>query len=666
MGSIHMQEPVGAWAPSPDSLAANAPAAIDRRRPQLVIENIADKDSMQMVAEAITWSPPSPSPSPPSAPRDRQSPMRVWMVEIFFCAMSLASFITIIAVLRAYDGRALPELPMHVTLNTFLAFFTTLTKGSFMTFLAECISQWKWNAFHTSPGRPLIDFDVLDRASRGVAGSIALLHRLKWRHLTSCAAIITVISIATTPVTQQMISYPTRRVASGEPVSVPYTRRWGALADALTNTDLARAVTEGMTRNTQDPMEHFRPLCPTGNCTFPRYTSLAVCAQTADISHLLNVTRIENSQPSEWFGGPAYIQLGMDEPRTAYNVSLPNGFGIVTPAPFTAVQRTGHAPIAFASDPNASNFTAVAHVFNIYSNEGNVSDPAYRPTDPRPGGVWDFRAVETLYHLCVNTYQTEVIAGRHSTTVVASSYAPLLSAEGNQPAPMVNCSTTWDFEGSVGSCPPNQVASDGVTILRDPDDPEGLDPTRNFTIERMRAGVLSQSLQISVHLDIIYTGEWNSHIIFNGPATVPFFTALYGRKFNVTTQEEHMARLAVYHNNTAIALSNYIRAESPDVQEVAGTAWKEETYVKIRWGWSAWLAVQLLASYVLLASTVIHTHRTKAPVWKSSALAVMMAPTEDVRSAVGSMEDMKEGERHASSVKAKLKGGRLTSVVETP
>lgn len=353
-----------------------------------------------------------------------------------------------------------------------------------------------------------------------------------------------------------MISYPTRTVPSSERIWVPYTRQWVTLPDVLTNTDLARAVTDGMTRDVRDPVEHFPPLCPTGNCTFPTYTSLAVCAKSVDISHLLSVTRIENSEPSQWFGGPAYVQLGMDQPRTAFNVSLPNGFNLVTPAAFTAVQRTGHTTLGFADDPDASNFTAVARLFNIYSNEGNVSDPAYQPSDPRPGGLWEFRAVETLFHMCVNTYQTEVVAGRHTTTVVTSSYEPLLSAEGNQPAPLVNCSTTWGFEGSVGSCPPEQVVSEGFTLLRDPDDPEGLDPSRNFTVERARIGVLSQALQLAVHLDIVYTGEWGTHIIFNGPTTVPFFTAVYGRGFNVTTQEEHMTRLATYHNNTATALSN--------------------------------------------------------------------------------------------------------------
>lgn len=124
-------------------------------------------------------SPTRPSPSLPKPP----SPWRIWRLEILFCIISLGSFISVIAVLRTYEGRSLPDLPMRVTLNTVVAFLTTLTKASFMTFLSESISQLKWNAFHTYPGRPLRDFDLMDRASRGVAGSFSLLRRLKWRQV---------------------------------------------------------------------------------------------------------------------------------------------------------------------------------------------------------------------------------------------------------------------------------------------------------------------------------------------------------------------------------------------------------------------------------------------------------------------------------------------------
>jgi hypothetical protein len=72
---------------------------------------------------------------------------------------------------------------MGITLNTFLAFFTTMTKASFMLAVAEALSQWKWNWFATNSERPLHDFQLFDDASRGAWGSTKLLlSRLRGRY----------------------------------------------------------------------------------------------------------------------------------------------------------------------------------------------------------------------------------------------------------------------------------------------------------------------------------------------------------------------------------------------------------------------------------------------------------------------------------------------------
>ncbi len=128
-----------------------------------------------------------------------------WLEEILWCVVSIMSLMgksgnstrtrgqqgkrrdldlqretkVIVAVLRAYDGRPLPTLPMHITLNTFLAFFTTLTKAAFAMAVAEALSQWKWNWFEAD--RPLTDFQTFDAASRGPWGSLKLLARLRGR-----------------------------------------------------------------------------------------------------------------------------------------------------------------------------------------------------------------------------------------------------------------------------------------------------------------------------------------------------------------------------------------------------------------------------------------------------------------------------------------------------
>jgi hypothetical protein len=83
-------------------------------------------------------------------------------------------------VLLIYDGQALPQLPLSITLNTFIAFFSTISKAAFMLPIAEAISQCKWNWFRQD--RPLSDFETFDEASRGFWGSVTLLFRVRWRY----------------------------------------------------------------------------------------------------------------------------------------------------------------------------------------------------------------------------------------------------------------------------------------------------------------------------------------------------------------------------------------------------------------------------------------------------------------------------------------------------
>ncbi|KAK5653241.1 hypothetical protein OQA88_9140 [Cercophora sp. LCS_1] len=116
----------------------------------------------------------------------------------------------IIAVLKAFDGRSLPKLPINITLNTFLAFFATSYKAAFMTVLGEIIGQWKWNMTkgggnHKSRNNNgIYKFDLLDNSSRGPWGSWLTIVNFKWRHLVSALALLSLASALTSPITQQM------------------------------------------------------------------------------------------------------------------------------------------------------------------------------------------------------------------------------------------------------------------------------------------------------------------------------------------------------------------------------------------------------------------------------------------------------------------------------
>jgi hypothetical protein len=94
-----------------------------------------------------------------------------------------------------FDGRQPPTWPLGITLNTFLAFFTSLAKLAFMIPITEGLGQLRWLWFTSRP-RPLNDFEAIDQASRGAFGSLRLLAKFKGGYgIFSCIIIYILIRI---------------------------------------------------------------------------------------------------------------------------------------------------------------------------------------------------------------------------------------------------------------------------------------------------------------------------------------------------------------------------------------------------------------------------------------------------------------------------------------
>jgi|SRR3569833_572287 len=107
-----------------------------------------------------------------AVPRFRILP-RPWVAEILAVCLSLFSLAGLAVLLAVYDNK--PVFTWNgVTLNAIVSVLSTTSKASLMLAVTESTSQWKWVLFFRG-GRPLIDFDRIDRASRGILGSWRLL-----------------------------------------------------------------------------------------------------------------------------------------------------------------------------------------------------------------------------------------------------------------------------------------------------------------------------------------------------------------------------------------------------------------------------------------------------------------------------------------------------------
>ena len=68
---------------------------------------------------------------------------------------------------------------MGLTLNTVLAFLTSLAKVAFLVPIVEGLGQLKWMWFLSRTPKPLHDMQLFDEATRGGLGGLKLLFSLK-------------------------------------------------------------------------------------------------------------------------------------------------------------------------------------------------------------------------------------------------------------------------------------------------------------------------------------------------------------------------------------------------------------------------------------------------------------------------------------------------------
>ncbi|KAK5655525.1 hypothetical protein OQA88_5456 [Cercophora sp. LCS_1] len=592
---------------------------------------------------------------------------RQWLLEI-------ASFI--IAVLRVYDGRSLPKLPMSITLNTFLAFFTTLSKVAFMSPISEALSQWKWNILvsgrpRAQQGRQVHEFDVLDNASRATWGSWPVIWNFRWRHVVSLAAILSILSIFVTPVTQALVSYHQRPAVSSEVASVPLARNHISYGDRRRRSedlsDLILAITAGMNNRVTGggPVEHLDAICASTNCTFEPYSSLGVGMKMKDISRLVTVETLnETGFETDPFLAQVH-QIRRDSPvdltsNRARVASLPNGVSFISPFSYGYFLIANDASLAF-NDNEVDNATSFLNFFLIYTKAGNVSYPGFDDNTTEP---WEFGAIEIMYYAAVNTFWTSSFKGNSTTEIIAESNVPLDIAE-NLPVRNANCS-----ERSPGTytCEPLVLYEDmdeGAAYLQDPAAPD--DPNSRYVLGRWFAFQLTQMVSQLMKSKFYWNGLEKASFIVTTSNFLAIIQALGWRHRDadhiIPTKgydtEIQMEELESFFRGLAISLSNMLRSSKHHTETHYGQTWVSETFVHITWGWIVFLAVEMILSFLFLAATIYRTAKLKAPVLKSSELATLLVSSDEVRQKVGTIERLEDAEANARKVAVKLEGNKM-------
>ncbi|KAF6840725.1 hypothetical protein CMUS01_03822 [Colletotrichum musicola] len=445
-----------------------------------------------------------------------------WWLETICCLLSIACLAALIVFLGIYDNQSLPELPSGITVNTVIALLSTIARTAFTIPVAEGLSQCKWNWFKQKP-RPLRDLDLFDQASRGPWGSLSLLVRTKGWYAKLAAT------------------------------SMCYIR----------STKLTDAVEHVMSSPFEFNVSFKQPVCPQSNCTWPRFSTLAICHSVTNITH--------------------FIQRKPSGPGLQTDLWLPNG-------PNMTVLREGDLAsderVVVGSGPMISDYDTdvLNSVIFVYSAI-------------KWSKLFDPQAAEVVFHWCIKTYDAAV-ENNVLSLQLNQSHTQSRHFNGSHTemfSPADKNATYIVFQGGV-----TQRVND---TLRDATTGRASDPCQK------RTG--SERLQRAMD-EIRSTKETKATLAADEETEVILDTDVLWKAINGTAEK----------------YENTILNTTPTVY---GTAWKSETYVKVRWAWLTFLIVQVWLSIVILIMVIGETATAGIDIVKSSTLPSLFAINSEAK-----------------------------------
>ncbi|KAJ4289568.1 hypothetical protein N0V90_010897 [Kalmusia sp. IMI 367209] len=514
-----------------------------------------------------------------------------WLGELIGILSSCALVVALCIILKEYDGQQVPSFGTWfnsgITLGTLVSLLTTLAIATALSTVQECLSQLKWLWF-SDASRPLRDADTYDSASRGLGGSVQLLWKLRFNPTASFGALLTIVHLAIAPLAQQsLLALSVPVVELNGRATIPATKDW---AEALQQTQTLKmpagydaispgmkgAIFSGLFASANVTINDTLPTCTTGNCTFPDYQSLAICASSADVtSHLQNLT---TKGELKWCLPGGFCNSNNLTARTAgHDAIIANITSAVTRANKDASDGKDLWPFNYTSVAFANHVTPVGDFYILYENL----------TRSGPSTATPWMAVELVLDWCVPTFSTHVTNG----TAVTS----------RRPDPFM------DFDADLGYVITGHVGDQQITV----------DPKSHFTLQRYLNLTLSGLAYRTGDIDIYADSDQVQKLVS--------FFGIGGQDAVSTTRADGLVALDAMLLNTATSMTNYIRS-AVEVDHINGIAFVQENIVRVRWSWIAAPIVFSAASLLFFVTvvTLCSIHGTaKPPLWKSSTVAAL-------------------------------------------
>jgi len=355
-----------------------------------------------------------------------------------------------------------------------------------------------------------------------------------------------------------------------------------------------------------------QPVCPTGNCTFPLFDSLAVCSKCLNVTDSVIINE-PVANPDE-LDGVQLISYSLPGGEVEFSVLFSEGTLAMGPELVATTVLPPDLPSEVLGVQNPFLTLAILQFPNV---QLQIKNGNYYNAPPVTH--------ECALYFCINTYNVTVQNSNATTQVVS----------------------TWTSDTGTptvgGALQPGGMEGTQDAVFQRPPDKQQENDTYYVaagSLANLQAW-LNVTVQGSINTSFseVDDPQWLSDELLILNATTDWMFLMHKLAMAMTTYIRDPTQVQLQHAN-----------------QVLGVAYRFETYIHVAWIWLTLPVALVGISIVFLTATIIDNESKRALAWKSSSLALLFHGLEGVGRARGG-EGMLQMRRVARRTKVVLSRG---------
>ncbi|KAK1540357.1 hypothetical protein CPAR01_06346 [Colletotrichum paranaense] len=622
-----------------------------------------------------------------------------WILEILAVSLSISALVAIAVLLPLYNDKPLASWSFRFSFNTVVSILGATSRATLAFAVSACISQGKWNWYRKRDDTIMV-FDRFEEASRGPWGSVRLLWWSKLRHWIALGALSTVILVGFEPFLQAIIDFEGEEISFSDPIAKATIGKTDRLdigshisisgaAVALTVPDFPGEAITGISMFSQYDFGALAAMwagfsslnsaesqnvaftCPSGNCTWAPYTSLATCSSCSDISK--NIVKST---------GRANLMKAEDESLTMVNFISSGSIHLIPN--MTAGYIKYEIP---ALGMNISNIDGAAVAALREDNETIVNTELTAKATTQPTETISFRDMKSLIisfammesssdfreskqawedativahecalYFCANVYQTTIKQGALEETILGSYVNRNLDSFLSLNPHESELSKAYnEYTNYTLNYDKSDFNRSDLQLLISPEEyraATGLNTENSlrFNISQNAAGSITGAFanQFARRPSPLSKKQLVYPPLRRSPQVLQ-------QQPNVITSLGASQNFTAMFEAAAAGLTKYIRDLSLEEEPLEGKTLQWAVHIRVRWGFLSLPMAALLGGCLFCLFSIIETRRLGLPAWRGSSLAGLAHGLDaESRERLRAADGISQMDAHADRVKVRF------------